>query len=274
MQITIVLNTGKAEANDLAGKTAKLLKEKGHDIYLHREEAKPVKLNQNDLVIVLGGDGTILRAVRELHENKAPLIGVNLGKLGFLSMVSKNDFLKILDNFDEYVKDGFNKLRKININMLEWNLVKNKTTIRKGCALNDVMIHREVFTRIINISVNTNTNLLQNYVSDGIIVASPAGSTAYSLSAGGPVVSPKCSNLVVTPICPHSLYNRSIVLDASEQIKIIPSGEYRTVIDGQLVIREEYDYLIIKLSGKTVTFLTKIKNPFNKSLREKLYFNA
>lgn len=250
------------------------MSKKGHEINLLREEEKSVELNQNDLVIVLGGDGTILRAIRELPENKAPLLGVNLGKLGFLSMVSKIDFSKILDSFDEYSKDGFNKLHKININMLEWSLVKNKTTIRKGYALNDVMIHREVFTRIINISVNTNSNLLQSYVSDGIIVASPAGSTAYSLSAGGPVVSPKCSNLVVTPICPHSLYNRSIVLDASERIKIIPSGEYRTVIDGQLVIKEEYDHLTINLSDKSVTFLTKIKNPFNKSLREKLYFNA
>lgn len=284
MQVAIVLNTGKEDAKNLAKKTAKLLNKKGYTVFLQQKEAESVKLpefsadvkklGQCDLVIVLGGDGTILRTIRELPENNAPMLGVNLGKLGFLSMVSIKDFFKILDNFKEYTKEGFKKLNKVNKNLLEWRLIKNNITVRNGYALNDVMIHREIFTRIINISVKTNSSLLQNYVSDGIIVASPAGSTAYSLSAGGPVVSPKCSNLVVTPICPHSLYNRSIVLDASEQIKITPSGEFRTVIDGQLVIKEDYDYLKIKLSDKTVAFLTTVKDPFNKSLREKLYFNA
>ncbi len=160
-------------------------------------------------VIVLGGDGTMLRAAHSLGEHNIPLLGINLGTLGFLTEVEESNVFHALDRL---CRDDFGIERRI---MIEGQ-VKNKTYH----SLNDIVITRAGFSRIIGLSIYVNDQLLDTYEADGVIVATPTGSTGYNLSAGGPIVSPKSKVIVVTPISPHSLTAKSVVFDSSDKIRI------------------------------------------------------
>lgn len=162
-----------------------------------------------EAVIVLGGDGTMLRAVHSLGDHGVPLLGINLGTLGFLTEVEKSNVLHALDRL---LCDDF---------MLEERMmIEGRVKNHVYHALNDVVITRAGFSRIIGLNIYVNEQLLDTYEADGVIVATPTGSTGYNLSAGGPIVSPKSKAIVVTPISPHSLTAKSVVFDSSDKIRI------------------------------------------------------
>lgn len=160
-------------------------------------------------VIVLGGDGTMLRAVRMVGAYDIPLIGINLGTLGFLTEVEESNVFQALD-------------RLLDDNYIIENRIMIEGTIGEKTyhSLNDIVITRAGFSRVIGLNVYVNGQLLDTYEADGIIVATPTGSTGYNLSAGGPIISPKSKVIVVTPISPHSLTSKSIVFDCLDEIKI------------------------------------------------------
>lgn len=167
-----------------------------------------------DCIIVLGGDGTLLQAVTNLAEKKIPFLGINLGTLGFLAEVNKSG-----------IEDALNKLIHNDYDIENRMMLSGKSYGKHGVkdtarALNDIVITRKGSLQIIDFNIYVNGELLHCYHADGVILSTPTGSTGYSLSAGGPIVEPKADLIVLTPICPHSMQNRSIVLSSGDMVTV------------------------------------------------------
>ena len=167
-----------------------------------------------ECVLVLGGDGTLLQAARELLQRHIPLLGINLGTLGFLTSAEKSELPKCLDS----VLDDSCSIDERMI--LEGVAYHGSEKIQMNIALNDVIIARAGFSRLVELKIYVNGELLSIYNADGIIVSTPTGSTGYSLSAGGPIIFPQTDVIVITPICPHSLQARSLVVSGEDRIMI------------------------------------------------------
>ena len=167
-----------------------------------------------ECVLVLGGDGTLLQAARELLQRHIPLLGINLGTLGFLTSAEKSELPKCLDSV---LDDSCSIDERM---MLEGVAYHGSEKIQMNIALNDVIIARAGFSRLVELKIYVNGELLSIYNADGIIVSTPTGSTGYSLSAGGPIIFPQTDVIVITPICPHSLQARSLVVSGENRIMI------------------------------------------------------
>jgi NAD+ kinase len=184
-----------------------------------------------DVVIVLGGDGTILRVARELIGTNLPILGVNLGQMGFLAEVEP----PALEAALQQLREGAYKTR--HRLMLSARVYRNDRLVGEYTALNDVVITKGPFSRIIYVDTYVNDKHLESYPSDGIIVATPTGSTGYSLSAGGPIVNPALDVMIITPICPHLLHHRSVIVSSSERVLIRTHTRQSDVVltvDGQV----------------------------------------
>ncbi len=167
--------------------------------------------------LVLGGDGTLIRAVRDLGANSLPLLGINLGTLGYLTDVELKDFRVALDRLFDGEPDIEERM------MLEGSFRGSRTDI----AMNDIVLAREGKVRIVSFNIYVNGTLLNTYHADGVILSTPTGSTGYNLSAGGPVVEPTAQMIVITPICSHALNTSSVVLSADDTIEVeICEGRY------------------------------------------------
>ena len=167
-----------------------------------------------DLLIVLGGDGTLLSAARALGGHKIPVLPVNLGGLGFLTSVTLDELYPLL----EQVVAG--KHRTSERMMLDAQILRNGTTTMRQCALNDAVINKAALARMLDFDVHVNGDHVGRYRADGLIVATPTGSTAYSLAAGGPIIDPELDAFVITPICPHMLTNRPLVIPNTARIEL------------------------------------------------------
>ncbi|MBR3645796.1 MAG: NAD(+)/NADH kinase [Lachnospiraceae bacterium] len=185
-------------------------------------------------VITIGGDGTILQAAHDLINRDVVIIGINRGNLGYLAVSESNGIEQILDNL---IDDNFKKEKRM---MLQGRIVREGKTVYESVALNDIIIHRDGGIRVADYDVSVNNTLLNQYHADGVIVATPTGSTAYNLSAGGPIVEPNASLMVLTPICAHSINGRSIVLSSKDviDIEIGPSRNKKT--EGNIVAFDGY----------------------------------
>lgn len=219
-----------------------------------------------DCAIVLGGDGTIIQTANDLMTQEIPILGVNLGTLGFLAEIEVQNVLEALDRLfqEDYRIENRIMIEGETINAKRQDGDESNSNI--GYALNDVVITRKGFSRIISLGIYVNDELVDNFMGDGVIISTPTGSTAYNLSAGGPIVIPKASVMVITPICPHSLSPRSIVVSAEDTIKIIVGKSKKTqeaeaiaTFDGKKVVdlgtddtvlikKAQYNTKLIKLS--------------------------
>ena len=167
--------------------------------------------------LVLGGDGTLIRAVRDLGRNTLPLLGINLGTLGYLADVELKDYRSALDVLFTGIPDIEERM------MLEGTFGRK----RRDLAMNDIVLTREGKMRIVQFNIYVNGTLLNTYLADGVIISTPTGSTGYNLSAGGPVVEPTAKIIVITPICSHALNTSSVVLAAEDIIEVeICEGRY------------------------------------------------
>jgi NAD+ kinase len=184
-----------------------------------------------DLAIVLGGDGTLLSAARAVGNRSIPILAVNLGGLGFLTSISTDDFFAEL----ERVIHGSPKITRRK--MLRVTIVREGVSVGEYQALNDVVIAKSAIARIVDLEVWADGSFVSAYKADGLIIATPTGSTAYSLAAGGPIMYPTVAAICVTPICPHTLTNRPIIVPSEMGVKVVnkAAGEeaYLTV-DGQI----------------------------------------
>jgi len=170
--------------------------------------------NDIDIVFSIGGDGALLNTIRNMHFSQKPVLGIHIGNLGFLNQVNKNNIKK---NLDELFSTK--KIKIIQYNLLSGHVKNSKENIEL-LALNEIVINHGNLTRMINLRVNLNNQYLNDYACDGIILSTPLGSTAYSLSAGGPIVAPDVNAITLTPISPHSLSARPIVINNESKIKI------------------------------------------------------
>lgn len=226
-------------------------------------------LDKLDLVVVLGGDGTYLGAVRMLEGRSVPVLGVNLGSLGFLTETRIEDLYRVMDLVLQ------NQMILRPRSMLEVTLIRKENSV--GCyrALNEIVIERGPVTQLLNMAVLAGNSLITELKADGLIVATPSGSTAYNLAAGGPIVHPDVAAIVITPVCPHSLTNRPITIPDNIEITLkVNSSTQKAVlmVDG-LRVQDIDDRDIIKirrapevhymLSVPTIDYFDVLKTKLN-----------
>ncbi len=228
-----------------------------------------------ECILVLGGDGTLIQAARDTVECGIPLLGINLGNLGYLAEIEKSGVLEAMDSL---MADAYTLEPRM---MLEGSVYRKEERNVHDLALNDIVVNRAGALRVIDYEIYVNGEFLNRYSADGIIVSTPTGSTGYSLSAGGPIVSPMASMIVVTPICPHTLTARSIVLSGRDQVTIrLGSGrraeweEAFATFDGEVSVPiATGDYVEIRKSEKTADILKISKISFLEVLRNKMRGN-
>lgn len=221
-----------------------------------------------EVIIVLGGDGTILNIARQSSQYDVPLFGINMGHLGFLAEAELSDMYLSLEKILK--ADYFVEKRM----MLEASVEGNTDELKELLALNDISITKGTLSRMISFSIFINNSFFDLYYADGIVISSPTGSTAYSLSAGGPIVSPDLNVLVITPICPHTLHNRSIVVSEKDEVRIEICEENLEVmlsVDGQDSYKLIPGKVVNVRSSSCVTNLVKLKQrSFFDVLRRKI----
>ncbi|MBQ9232776.1 MAG: NAD(+)/NADH kinase [Lachnospiraceae bacterium] len=218
-------------------------------------------------VIVIGGDGTMLRAAAGLGEHDIPLLGINLGTIGFLTEVEVSNLYDALD-----------RLMTMDYSVEKRMMIEGTLKGKKYKSLNDVVITRAGFSRIIGLNIYVNDELLDTYEADGVIVSTPTGSTGYNLSAGGPIVSPKSKAIVVTPISPHSLTSKSVVFDSEDVIRIEivkkrKTQETEAIVSFDGSNNEELsagDTIIVKKAKKEIELVKLYDMNFYRVLRDKI----
>jgi len=223
---------------------------------------------ESDLIISLGGDGTLLGACRKTHKQGPPIFGVNLGKLGFITEFSQFDFYEAL----EATITG--KFETIKMPLFRVEVFEKNKAIFKSYFMNDAVINKIDISRIFTLNIEANDQQIYSVSGDGIIVSSPIGSTAYSLAAGGPIIHPAVKSLVLTPICPHSLTKRPIVLPDNSTIclKIYPTnGQVHLTLDGQEVIEitNKHNIKVKKSSGLSARLIKNPERSYFRTLKEK-----
>ncbi|MBI3771604.1 MAG: NAD(+) kinase [Gammaproteobacteria bacterium] len=222
-----------------------------------------------DLAIVVGGDGTLLHAARALADHGIPLVGINLGRLGFLVDISPDEMLA---RMDEILAGHFDEDTRF---LLESQVVRNDAVVNEGNAFNDVVVHKWNSVRMIEFETYVNDQLVHSQRSDGLIVSTPTGSTAYALSSGGPILYPSLDAIVLVPVCPHTLSNRPLVISSDSLIEVaVKQGHQnhvRVTLDGQLNFGlQDGDRIKIKKKDKPVRLIHPEGHDHFQILRAKL----
>lgn len=221
-----------------------------------------------DLLLVLGGDGTILRTVRFVSEYDIPIVGINLGEFGYLTEVNLNEMYSALELI---VKGEYQTDKRM---MLDIMIKLGEETIRQQSILNDVVITRGNLSRILNLETTVNEGYLTTFRADGIIISTPTGSTAYNLSAGGPIVFPEQDSFIINPICPFTLTNRPIIIPDGAEINVIlwTKGQGATLtLDGQVSYNmKSGDSILVKKSLYVTNLVSSPHRDYMEILRTRL----
>ncbi len=278
-KIGIVSKPKKAEIREIVPQLVEWLRERDIEVSFDKEtgsilESSEKCLTRNelpgkvDLLIVLGGDGTLLAAARALYRHEVPIFAVNLGDLGFLTVITRDELYPALEGV---LSGNYRSERRVQI---EGELVRADEVLSTFRALNDVVLNKGAIARIQDFEVYADGEFISNYKSDGLIVSTPTGSTAYSLAAGGPVVSPSVEAFIVTPICAHTLTNRPLVLRDSAHIEIVVKSQreaaYLTV-DGQVgIATHSEDIIRVRKSDSVVELIQPPQRNYYEILRQKL----
>lgn len=222
----------------------------------------------SDFLIVLGGDGTLLNIARQSAYYNVPLFGINLGHLGFLTEVEAEEMFPALEKL---IAREYEIEKRM---MLEATVETDNIQLEKSVALNDIGITKGPFARIIRLGIYINDDFVDLYSADGVVISSPTGSTAYSLSAGGPIVSPEVKVMIITPICPHILHSRSIVVSNEDVVKIEVcqnNTEVMLTVDGQQGYKLKAGDVVTIRQAQCHTSLVKLKDrSFFQVLRKKI----
>lgn len=225
-------------------------------------------VEETEIVLVLGGDGTLLHCARESAPRGIPLLGINLGHLGFLTEI---DVPELWSGLEKLLAGRYTVEERM---MLEARVIREGHTVERVIGLNDAVITKGAFARLIFLETHVNEDFVTTYPADGLIVATPTGSTAYSLSAGGPLVTPELDLMVVTPICPHSLWARPLVINAASRVRVIvrsKQGEVMLTVDGQQGCKLEFNDTVLIQQAAHRARLIRLKNrSFFYLLRQKL----
>jgi len=267
-------------SKEVVFKLDKYLKKKGKKVFYDNNSAALFKgkegmkkkkiLKQADMVICLGGDGTLLKTSRRMGKKKVPILGVNMGTLGFLTETTPDKMYEALDRVFEgkYVID-----RRF---ILRVTIYRDGEKIYTNMALNDAVINQGLFARLIDLRLEVNQRKIIEFEADGIIVATPTGSTGHALSAGGPIVHPSVHSFVIVPVCPKSLSVRPIIIPNDRQLKLIVQTHrvkehVGLTLDGQETFDLEYgDEIKIRKSSRWFDMIRITGEGYYKVLRQKL----
>ncbi len=277
-KIGIIAKKNKQEAVDIVAEIVPWLAERGIEPLVDRETAEKAGLSstmdpeqippQADAMIVLGGDGTLLYAARLLGDREIPILGVNLGSLGFLTDVAVPE---LKDTLVRFISGDVAVCQRM---MLDAEVHDGSGNVKTFSVLNDVVVNKGNLARTIRLQASVDGAFLTVFNGDGLIIATPTGSTAYSLSAGGPIVHPTLSAVIITPICPHLLTNRPIVVPESSEIEVnLVSGDgYVSVtLDGQVGADfSERHRLIVRRSNRKLLLVEPLQRDHFEILRTKL----
>ena len=276
---------GKYQADGIADhlhELAKLALGHGCEVFLEAETATNTQINDYphkkvedfagsiDLAIVLGGDGTMLGIGRQLAGSKVPLVGVNLGRLGYMTDIPIQDVRTVLT---EIIAGYYEADERT---LLDAVVLRDGKVINRALALNDVVVNRSGISGMVELAVKVNDSFMYNQRSDGLIISTPTGSTAYALSAGGPILHPRVAGILLVPIAPHALSNRPIVLpqDAKTSIEVISGREVIVNFDMQSLTHLQVgDRVDVRQSDKTISLLHPRGHSDYRTLREKLHWN-
>jgi NAD+ kinase len=276
-RLWIICKTGRPEPIEILREQLPWLRERGAEVFLDEDTARMLNMKGyprpeiprlSEAVVVLGGDGTMLSVARIVSDKEVPILGVNLGGLGFITEVQRTEIRAAL----EEVLSG-NCVVEERL-MLTACVHRLGEKIAEYTALNDVVINKGALARIIEMETLIDRMYVTSFKADGLIVATPTGSTAYSLSAGGPILYPTMDCLVLTPICPHTLTNRPIVVPDTSRIEVTLKSLAEDVfltLDGQVGFSmRQNDIIVIEKSPfKTRLLIPHERNPFQ-VLRRKL----
>jgi len=225
--------------------------------------------NHCDLAIVIGGDGTLLNAARELVDSDTPLVGVNLGRLGFLADILPS---AIEECMDEILRGKYLLEERF---LLNCTISRDDRQLQQSYALNEVVAHKWNVARMVELETYIDDRLVHRQRSDGLIVATPTGTTAYALSAGGPIIYPTLNAITILPICPHTMSTRPIVVDGDSQIEIVVvdsnSDDVRVTCDGQVPFQlNNGDRIHIRKADKQLELIHPSQHDHYEMLRAKL----
>jgi NAD+ kinase len=282
-RVGLIGNVDKAACTDVVRQAARLVRAAGRDVFTEEVTASLTELKAEvyenpavlaskvDLLLVFGGDGTILRVARQIAGCRTAMLGVNIGSLGFLTALPSAELAKALE---QVWNGGFSFEARV---LLQARGTCGGKTVDQS-ALNDIVISRGIASRLIELDVHVDGDLLTRYRCDGLIVSSPTGSTAYSLAAGGAVVFPTAEVVAITPICPHTLSNRSLVLPNSAVIDVkVVSPAPATILsaDGQVVTELLAGETVrVRRSRRTVRLMHLSGTSFCETLRRKLHWRG
>lgn len=277
MKIALVPNMIKANAEEVTCQICRELKNLAAEIYMESafeavfSDFADAFLPLNEIfeicdsVITVGGDGTIIHAAKKAADYKKPVLGVNAGRLGFMAGLEKNE----LQDLKRLIRGNYRTDSRM---MLEISLMNGDELLRKSYCLNDAVLSRGTLSTMMDINAFCNGACVNEYSADGVIVATPTGSTAYSLSAGGPVVDPQIETILLTPICPHSLFSRTVMFRPDvELVLTTPSRPVYLTIDGEEgLLLSKGDRLVIKKAEKSARLIRIKHEDFYEILNRKL----
>ncbi len=245
----------KRSREESARRVKRVLEGEGEVVYFKASDESQ-KISNVDIIVVVGGDGTVIRCAKASDEG-IPLVGIKAGRLGFLSSYT-------LDDMEEFVED-----------LKTWAFIRDerwflsiKSEIGEFLALNDVVLQKDLEGRMLEIEVIISGGSPLWFFADGIIVSSPTGSTAYNLSAGGPVVHPACGTLQLTPLLPHFLFNRGIVVPASSGVNVILDDYANMLVDGKIMGKAKK--VRVERSSKSITIFRSSNSDFFKVLKTRI----
>lgn len=278
-RIGIISKPRKSEVRDIVPHLLEWLKERQVKACIDKETGAILETNgrcltrnempaQVDLIVVLGGDGTLLATARALNRRPVPILAVNLGGLGFLTVITRDELYPTLE---QVLAGNYQSERRVQI---EGEIVRADEALSSFLALNDVVLNKGAIARILDFDVLVDGQFVSSYKSDGLIVSTPTGSTAYSLAAGGPVIAPTVGAFIVTPICAHTLTNRPLVVPDSVTVEVVLKTERESAyltVDGQMGIAARSDDIVrIRKSGSYVELIQPKQKNYFEILRQKL----
>ena len=281
MKVAILGKFFKSEPSDYITKLISLLKKRKVSVFLEKEYYIQLKelLTENinsfteldksyDLLISIGGDGTILKAITFVKHLSIPIVGINSGRLGFLATIKIE---KIEEAIDEIISGNYSISERSLIEVVTSE--KNNELSKLNFALNEIAVSRKNTTSMISIETKLDDNYLNSYWADGLIIATPTGSTGYSLSCGGPIIMPEAENLVITPIAPHNLNARPLIIADNTEIALKINGrenEFLISLDSRITTLSNNNIVVIKKSPFKIKMIELENESFLITLREKL----
>ena len=283
-RIGIIAKKNKPETVTIAGHLVEWLQPKRVEVSIEEEMGKLLSPTPSqhywrsikreeipadiEMIVVLGGDGTLLSVARQVWNKNIPILGVNLGGLGFLTEITLDELYPVLE---KVLRNDFETNER---EVLNAGVIRKGKRIAEFIVLNDAVINKGALARIIDLETTINSEYLSTFRSDGLIISTPTGSTAYNLSAGGPIVYPSLHTIIITPICPHTLTIRPIIIPDDVKIRALLKSrneEVTLTLDGQQGFTLEFEDVVEV--GKAEGHILLIKSPYRRYfelLREKL----